>query len=356
MALKTVLRKMCNVKYLPMSGKVASLLRTMDTFEGVIDAESQDIRDTARHQLEAGKTLADHIEDVTGRAPITVLHQHTSTTAPLQATLPGDTETHDSIALPQPFRQLRFSRKDLEGMDQETFIGHIDTLLEAQGLTLQQRSAWKGKFNRKHKTKAFRDLPRDILIGLYIAMQAKALTRETGHEAASTGEHAAQRGDVTPDSSPAATPTEHHTDATDSDSVSSVTSELSAGHATPAAPQASHTDEPAAFTEDDPEDLDDHSLEDMRTGHNHPPLSTERTQHAREHVSVVAVDFLASPDALRLRTDLLTLSQGLTSLWLREEIQALVEDASTPETILRQKFDEVAQALDAEAVEQELPF
>lgn len=66
MSLKTVLRKICNTKYIPVTGKVAQLLHKMDTMEGVIDAEVSADSAARRQQLEAGKSIATHIADLYG--------------------------------------------------------------------------------------------------------------------------------------------------------------------------------------------------------------------------------------------------------------------------------------------------
>ena len=83
MAIKTVLRMMCNTKYLPMAGKVAALLRTMDTIEGTIDADRDEQRAQERRRLEAGHAVEDHIEHLTGIRPKNgAIHDHTAPLPP----------------------------------------------------------------------------------------------------------------------------------------------------------------------------------------------------------------------------------------------------------------------------------
>jgi phage RecT family recombinase len=356
MSLKTVLRKICNTKYLPMTGKVASFLHSMDTFEGVVDAEVQDIRDVARHQLEAGKSATDHIEDLTGQRPLSLVHGTPAARSPVatpassalgaamqspagqaitallqakdiphaeqEALWEQWQDTYPDLtpgALTRIREQMEKSPVGKEAgmstlpqevpdiLDSEMRVAMIDVLLKEQGLTTQQRTAWKGTMTRKHRVKAFRDIPREALQDLLTAMQAKAFKRkEAGHEATSEGQPPTPGSDLAP-VSPAAT--------TDDD------------------------DNPPSVPEDiQPQDADEISPFDDGG------LSTRASTLA-----------FGAEDAT-LRTDLLAVSRGLIHHWLREEIEELVETADTPLALLRQKFDEVSQQLDAEAEEQKLPF
>ena len=65
MSLKTVIRKLCNPKYLPMAPRLVTVLQRESSFD--VDAATADAAPPSA--LEAGKTLADHIEDLTGSPP-----------------------------------------------------------------------------------------------------------------------------------------------------------------------------------------------------------------------------------------------------------------------------------------------
>ncbi len=132
MALKTVLRKICSTRYLPVVGKVASLLRTLDTLEGTIDDAVDEERAQARQVLEVGKTLEDHIEDVTGERPVHGA-THTHMSVPPVSTQPARPYTVT------PQGAMRHQDAQATGLAIDV---QISNLLYAQGFDDAGVAAW----------------------------------------------------------------------------------------------------------------------------------------------------------------------------------------------------------------------
>lgn len=83
MALKTMLRKLCNPKLIPMSARVAELLYKMDVVEGVVlpEPEPDSAATLAARAHEAAKPLEEHISDMwdTAAEACTAVHREPAT-------------------------------------------------------------------------------------------------------------------------------------------------------------------------------------------------------------------------------------------------------------------------------------
>ena len=166
MALKTVLRMICNTKYLPMAGKVAALLRTMETLEGTIDTEIDEQRAQERQRLEAGNTVEDHIEHLTGVRPKNgAIYDHTPST---QGGSP-----HPPASGP--------TERILQGEDTLGIEVQITDLLYAQGHDDAGIEAWWQR--QRARTP---DLSPGVLNYCLEQLQGRAAQRSTSPSSAST--------------------------------------------------------------------------------------------------------------------------------------------------------------------------
>ena len=353
MAIKTVLRKICNTRYIPVAGKVAALLRTMETIEGTIDAEIDEQRMRDRQQREAGKTVEDHIEDLTGERPQNGgIHVSPAPLPPARARAPkqyavtsqGTTSTQGTqhfhgdapLALEVQITDLLYAQgKDDTGVaawwqEQRTqhadlSPGYLSYLLERLQQTparltpvdalssawaaLEQAQASLGWTEQETKT--------------WERKQARRFRKTYGELQLATIRALAEELDALyAKTSPSPAPTPQLTAVVD---------------AQPASP-APAPESVSAFHLPDDED-DEPALPGMGQSAEHPEMPT-------------------FPDFATIRDELAWWAQSLQDLMLKEEVEALLEDAETSEDALVAKHAEVQQRLEQERVAAEgtLPF
>ena len=368
MALKTVLRKICSTRYIPVAGKVATLLHTMETIEGTIDAERDEQRSQQRRTLEAGNTVADHIEHLTGERPKNdgAIYSHAAPLPPVREHAPkqytvtpqGTTSTQssphfqegtplalevqitdflyaqgkDDAGVAAWWQELQTKHSDLSpgylnyvfeqlqgkpadslervprpprGQAQLTPVDAISSawaaLEQAQARlewTEQEKRTWERKQARRFR-KTYSELPLDTIRGL--AEELEALAAKTSPSPASTPQSTA-----VVDAQPA--------------------------------PPVPSSESVSAFHL--PEDEDDEpALPGMGQSTEYPETST-------------------FPDFATIRDELVWWAQSLQDLMLKEEVEALLADAETPEDVLVAKRTEVQQRIEQERVAAEgtLPF
>lgn len=153
MALKTMLRKVCNPKMIPMSARASEILYKMDVVEGVIVPEpAEDTPETIEaHAREVAKTVDEHISDM-------FPPQDGGPTTPQQTQPPDDALRRQAQAC-------------------ATLRGNITALLNEQGVTIAQQQRWHVSMATKYRRASYMDLSeeeyRAIITRLLDAAEAR---------------------------------------------------------------------------------------------------------------------------------------------------------------------------------------
>jgi recombination protein RecT len=154
MALKTMLRRICNPKMIPMSARVADILYKMDVVEGLIVPEpaEETLETVEAHAREVAKSVEEHIGDMFPPA--------TNPTQP-------------------PVRDPR-----------EVLRENIDELLDSEGVSPAQQQRWRVAMAKKYQRESYGDLSaeqyRAIITSLLEAAEQKEMEGVTTEPAAVT--------------------------------------------------------------------------------------------------------------------------------------------------------------------------
>jgi hypothetical protein len=122
------------------------------------------------------KSLAEHIEDLTGKPPETAtLSQPQQGTALTGTPSPAQRETPATHSIPTPGLATVASGQspDVDPTETVELRRQIDQLLQTRGWTEQRRTQWRGQYVRKYKARSFAHIAKATLPALLAELQAE---------------------------------------------------------------------------------------------------------------------------------------------------------------------------------------
>jgi len=163
MARKTMLRRICDAKYIPLAGRVHELLRHLDAVE-TVTLEPAQTPTLSLGEREPTKTTADHVADLVGDPP----PQETAVAAPTRPVAEPEAPSPPNES-PQEQGGPGAPPGSPEGTPEATraLRARIEAFQVDLGWTAQECMQWRGKQVRRFKAKDFARLSPEVLQGLY---------------------------------------------------------------------------------------------------------------------------------------------------------------------------------------------
>jgi hypothetical protein len=138
---------------------------------------------------ERQKSLAEHIEDLTGRPPETAIPSQPQQGTALTGTPPPaqqETPATRSTPTPGPATVASGQSSDVDPTATVELRRQIDQLLQARGWTEQRRTQWRGQHVRKYKARSFAHIAKDTLQALLAELQAEDAAQARAKASAQT--------------------------------------------------------------------------------------------------------------------------------------------------------------------------